>query len=199
MARAVPANNLFTSSWKEHIESVQQMESSLPLFESIAETIIGALRSGNTVFWCGNGGSAADAQHMAAELIGRFRRERRGLPSVALTTDTSILTALANDYGYECVFARQLEALCRKGDVVIGLSTSGNSENVCRALTKGRELGAHTVAFTGESGGKMKALAEFCFAAPSKETARIQECHTLASHMICDAVEHALHQDGLSQ
>ena len=199
MARAETATNLFNSSWKEHLEAVQQMQSSLPLFESIAETLIRALRSANTVFWCGNGGSAADAQHMSAELIGRFRRERRSLPSIALTTDTSILTALANDYGYECVFARQLEALCRKGDVVIGLSTSGNSENVCRALAKAREIGAHTVAFTGASGGKMKSLADVCFAAPSNETARIQECHTLASHMICDAVEHALHQDGLTQ
>lgn len=187
-------SNLFANSLKDHIQAVTQLESSLPLLQSMADRMIESLRKGNTIFWCGNGGSAADSQHLAAELIGRFRRERKALPSVALTTDTSILTALANDYGYECVFARQLEALCAPGDVLVGLSTSGNSENVCRALVKARELGAYTIAMTGASGGKMSSLAHACFAAPSTETARIQECHTLAGHMMCDWVELNLSQ-----
>jgi len=186
-------SSLFTQSLAEHLRVVGLLEAHLPQFQQIAEIIIASLRNGGTVFWCGNGGSAADSQHMAAELVGRFRRERRALRSIALTTDTSILTALSNDYGYETVFARQLESLCREGDVVIGLSTSGNSENVCRAIAKARELGAQTIVMTGASGGKMKGLAHTCFAAPSSETARIQECHSLAAHMICDYVEHILH------
>jgi len=187
--------NLFAQSLEDHLRVVRQLEASLPLLQEIADAIIASLRKGGTVFWCGNGGSAADSQHMAAELVGRFRRERRALRSVALTTDTSILTALANDYGYDTVFARQLESLCKDGDVLIGLSTSGNSENVCRALVKAREMGAYTIAMTGASGGKMKSLAHVCFAAPSAETARIQECHSLAAHMICDFVEHTLHAE----
>jgi D-sedoheptulose 7-phosphate isomerase len=188
-------DQLFAKSLQEHLRVVRQLESSLPLLQTMADTMIRALRKGNTVFWCGNGGSAADAQHMAAELIGRFRRERKGLASIALTTDTSILTALANDYGYECVFARQLEALCSAGDVVIGISTSGNSPNVCSAFAKAHELGAYTIALTGASGGKMISLANACFAAPSTETARIQECHSLACHMICDWVEQAFQRN----
>ncbi len=187
--------SLFAQSLEDHLRVVQQLEASLPLFQEMAEAIVASLRRGGTIFWCGNGGSAADSQHMAAELVGRFRRERRALRSLALTTDTSILTALANDYGYETVFARQIESLCKEGDVLIGISTSGNSENVCRALVKARELGAHTIVMTGASGGKMKFLAHSCFAAPSTETARIQECHSLAAHMICDYVEHTLHAE----
>lgn len=194
-----PSDAPFAQALQEHIDTVRQLEPSLALLQEIAETLARSLREGHTVFWCGNGGSAADAQHLAAELIGRFRRERKALASVALTTDTSILTALANDYGYECVFARQVEALCRAGDVVIGISTSGNSENVCRALVKARELGAQTVAMTGAAGGKLAALAQFCFRAPSRDTARIQECHSLAGHMICDWIEQTLQpQEGSS-
>lgn len=185
-------HTMFSDSWNQHLQTVRAMEASLPLLQQMADTIIASLRAGGTVFWCGNGGSAADAQHMAAELVGRFRRERRALASIALTTDTSILTALANDYGYECVFARQLESLCRKGDVVIGISTSGNSANVCRAMTKAREIGASTLAFAGQAECQLSSCSDLCFAAPSRETARIQECHTLALHMVCDAVEEAL-------
>ncbi|ABF42790.1 phosphoheptose isomerase [Candidatus Koribacter versatilis Ellin345] len=187
--------NLFTISLSDHIRAIEQMASSLPLLQEIADSLIEAIRRGGTIFWCGNGGSAADAQHMAAELVGRFRRERRSLASLALTTDTSILTALANDYSYDYVFVRQVESLCRKGDVLIGISTSGNSANVCNALQKAKEIGAYTVAITGGSGGKMLQLADGCFLAPSKETARIQECHELALHMICDWVEHAFTED----
>ena len=186
-------HDLFSQSLQEHLRVVKQLESSLPLLQSMADAIVASLRKGGTIYWCGNGGSAADSQHMAAELVGRFRRERRALASVSLTTDTSILTALGNDYGFETVFSRQVESLCKPADVLIGISTSGNSENVCRAVTKAREIGAHTLVMTGASGGKLAPLAHACFAAPSSETARIQECHSLAAHMICDFVEHAMH------
>ena len=141
------------------------------------------------MLWCGNGGSAADSQHLAAELLGRFRRERRGLPSIALTTDTSILTAIGNDYGFERVFQRQVEALCVKGDVVVRISTSGNSRNVCAALERARQLGAFTAALTGQGGGSMASIAEATLRIASKDTARIQEGHILCGHMLCDWVE----------
>ena len=151
-----------------------------------------AIFEGKKVLWCGNGGSAADSQHLAAELMGRFRRERRGLPSIALTTDTSILTAIGNDYGYEKVFQRQVEALCVKGDVLVGISTSGNSKNVCGALETARQMGAFTVAFTGEGGGLMARIAEVTLRIASKDTARIQEGHILCGHMLCDWIEQSV-------
>jgi D-sedoheptulose 7-phosphate isomerase len=147
------------------------------------------VRNGKKVLWCGNGGSAADSQHLAAELMGRFRRERRALPSIALTTDTSILTAIGNDYGYERVFQRQVEALCMSGDALVGISTSGNSKNVCAALETARSLGAFTVAMTGEGGGSMAQIAEATIRIASRDTARIQEGHILCGHMLCDWIE----------
>lgn len=148
-----------------------------------------AILAGKKVLWCGNGGSAADSQHLAAEFMGRFRRERCAFPSIALTTDTSILTAIGNDYGYERVFQRQVEALCAKGDVLVGISTSGSSKNVCAALQTARQIGAFTVAFTGQSGGEIAAIADVALRIPSKDTARIQEGHMLCGHMLCDWVE----------
>jgi len=147
------------------------------------------LRAGGKILWCGNGGSAADSQHLAAEIVGRFRRERRGLPSMALTTDTSILTAVANDYGYDAVFSRQVEALGNPGDLLVGLSTSGNSRNVVAALEVARSQGMLTVAFTGAGGGKMGTIADQFFAVASSDTARIQEAQILAGHMLCDWIE----------
>ncbi len=151
-----------------------------------------ALKRGNKILLFGNGGSAADAQHIAAEIVGRYRRERRGLPAVALTTDTSILTAVGNDYGFERIFERQIEALCREGDVVIGITTSGNSENVVRALRLARNLGAVTVAFTGGSGGRVVEVAQYSFVVPSSETPRIQECHITLGHVLCEVIEEML-------
>lgn len=162
------------------------LESRLP---SIVEELVGRLRAGGKAIAFGNGGSAADAQHFAAELTGRYRVDRRALPGVALTTDTSALTAIANDYGYDEVFARQVRAHARPGDVAFGLSTSGNSENVCRGLAAAREIGALTVALSGESGGRMVALADHVLLVPSRVTARIQEAHALALHLLCEAVE----------
>lgn len=148
-----------------------------------------AVRRGNMVFFMGNGGSAADSQHLAAEFVGRFQRERQGLPAVALTTDTSILTAVGNDYGFDAVFARQVEALVRAGDVVVGLSTSGNSPNVVKALQAARAKGAATVGLTGRGGGKMTALCDLCIGVPSDVTARIQEAHALIGHIACQLVD----------
>jgi len=171
---------------------VAKLRPSLPLLEEVAERMYAALAAGGKVLWFGNGGSAADAQHLAAELVGRFRRERRGMASIALTTDTSVLTSIGNDYGFECIFSRQLEALCAPGDVAVGISTSGNSPNVCAGLEKAREMGAYTFAMTGQGGGKVSRIADACLYVASGEAARIQEAHILAGHMLCDALEEAI-------
>lgn len=183
------AAEIFSKSIADHLAAVRQLDAQLPLLETIARALCAALRSGGKILWCGNGGSAADSQHMAAEIVGRFRRERRGLPSIALTTDTSILTSVGNDYGFDAIFARQVEALGAPGDVLVAISTSGNSRNVLAAMETARSLGLTTVAFTGNGGGKMAALADHLFTVDSRETARIQETHILAGHMICDWIE----------
>jgi D-sedoheptulose 7-phosphate isomerase len=147
------------------------------------------VKNGNCVFFMGNGGSAADSQHLAAEFVGRFQKERRGLPAVALTTDTSILTAVGNDYGFDAVFARQVEALAKAGDVVVGLSTSGNSANVLKALQAAKAVGAVTVGLTGRSGGRMAEVCDLCIRVPADVTARIQEAHILIGHIACELVD----------
>lgn len=189
MAGTPDKNEVFASAIAEHLTVIETLRGQVPVLQRIAAEMTEALLRGNKVLWCGNGGSAADSQHLAAELVGRFRRERRALPSIALTTDTSILTAVGNDYGYEQVFRRQVEALCVPGDVVVGLSTSGSSRNVCLALEAARSLGAVTVAFTGAGGGVMKGVADLALCVASKDTARIQEGHILCGHMLCDWVE----------
>ena len=140
---------------------------------------------------CGNGGSAADAQHIAAELSGRYKKERKGVAGLALTTDTSALTAIANDYAFENVFARQVEALAKKGDLIIGISTSGNSDNVIRAFQKGREMGCKTIGLTGKGGGKFNGQCDLNVIVPSDDTPRIQEMHILIGHIICQAIDDA--------
>ena len=156
---------------------------------AIAESIITALRQGGTVYLCGNGGSAADAQHIAGELVGRFKRERKPLAAVALSTDTSILTCIANDYSYEKVFARQAEALVRKGDILWAFSTSGTSANIVAAVEVAKEKDAGIIAFTGRKDSKLEQIADICFCADAESTARSQEIHQLAYHIICDLVE----------
>jgi len=187
--------SLFLQAIQEHMKVVEKLENQLELFEQIADRMIRAIRGGNKILWCGNGGSAADSQHLAAEIVGRFRRERRAWASVALTTDTSILTAVGNDYGYEAIFTRQIEALCQAGDVVVGLTTSGNSRNVCNAIRCARTLGAFTVGLTGESGGNLATLADACLRVTSRDTARIQECHILFGHALCNRIESELCAD----
>lgn len=176
----------------DHLRVVDELRDKIPVIQRAADVIVECIRDGGTVYWMGNGGSAADSQHLAAELVGRFRRERRAFASVALTTDTSVLTAVGNDYGFETVFERQVEALCAPGDVVIGLSTSGNSENVLRAIAAASSREAHTVGLTGEGGGKLAAQADICLNVPSTETARIQEAHILIGHVLCEEIERTL-------
>lgn len=194
MSYTATSLTIFEEAIAAHAAITTALAAQTELLAAIAETMSRSLRSGGTVFWCGNGGSAADAQHLAAELMGRFRRERAALSSIALTTDTSILTAIGNDYGFEHVFRRQLEALCKPGDVVVGISTSGNSRNVILALSEARKRGATCVALTGQSGGAMDELADYIIRIGSADTARIQEAHILCGHMLCDWVE--LHQTG---
>lgn len=180
---------VFEQGITEHLSAIESLRTEKPILELVATEMAKAVLSNQKILWCGNGGSAADSQHLAAEFVGRFRRERRGLPSLALSTDTSALTSISNDYGYEKVFSRQVEALCAKGDVLVGISTSGKSRNVCLALKAGRELGAFTVAFTGEDGGAIASLADAVVRIPSRDTARIQEGHILCGHILCDWVE----------
>lgn len=160
--------------------------------EKIVRITVDALRAGNKLFFCGNGGSAADSQHLAAEFVGRYEKERRSLPAIALTTDTSALTAIANDYSYERVFERQLEGLGRKGDVLFGISTSGNSKNVLAAAKRAKEMGIKVVVFTGGAGGALKDLADAAFVAPVKKTSRIQESHIMVGHILCERVDELL-------
>jgi D-sedoheptulose 7-phosphate isomerase len=155
----------------------------------VVDLLVERLSAGNKLLVCGNGGSAADAMHICAELVGRFFKERRALPAIALNTDPAVLTAWSNDYGYQSVFSRQVEALAKPGDVVWGISTSGNSENVVAALRAARQLGASTIARTGLGGGAMAEYADLLLAVPLSVTPRIQEVHTVTYHMICEAVE----------
>jgi D-sedoheptulose 7-phosphate isomerase len=176
---------------KEHLQVIQELGSISASVERVADRMAKSLREGGTIFFMGNGGSAGDSQHLAAELVGRFQRERAGLRAIALTTDTSVLTAIANDYGYDCVFERQVAALCKSGDVVVGISTSGNSANVLRGLARAFEIGAHTVGMTGANNGKMVEVCIECIQVPSTSAARIQEAHILIGHALCELVEEA--------
>ncbi|MCL6539322.1 MAG: D-sedoheptulose 7-phosphate isomerase [Roseiflexus sp.] len=171
------------------------IETQAPTIVAIAERVVETFRRGGKLLLCGNGGSAADAQHIAAEFVSRFRRERRGLPAIALTTDTSILTAISNDYGYERVFARQVEALGRPGDMVIGISTSGISASVIAAMRAARNGGMATVGFTGALGGTLVDHVDLCLCVPSHNTARIQEVHITAAHVVCEIVERTLFEE----
>ena len=156
----------------------------------VARLASSAIKAGKKIMLCGNGGSAADSQHIAAEFIGRFEKERKSMAAIALTTDTSALTAIGNDYGYEEVFSRQVEGLGQSGDLLIGISTSGNSKNVVKALGVAKEKGISTVALVGDRpNGKMQTIADYVLVAPSANTARIQECHILMMHTICQLVE----------
>ncbi|MBC7862471.1 MAG: D-sedoheptulose 7-phosphate isomerase [Bacteroidia bacterium] len=157
--------------------------------DKVIEEIVACYKNGGKVFFCGNGGSAADAQHLAAELSGRFYYDRPPLFAEALHVNTSYITAVANDYSYDEIYSRYVAGSGRKGDVLIGMSTSGNSPNVVRALIKGNELGMITVGFTGETGGKMKEHSKYLVNIPSKDTPRIQECHMLLGHSVCEMVE----------
>jgi len=176
---------------KKEIEESIEAKKRLPVkdIEDAAKLITAAIKSDRKILLCGNGGSAADCQHIAGELVGRFKKERKALPAISLATDTSILTALTNDYGGEVIFARQVEALGAEGDVLIAFSTSGTSPNILRAVEAARKKRMKVVGFTGSKGGKLKAASDVCIMAASDDTPRIQECHITAAHIICGLVE----------
>ena len=181
-----------TELMKASIATKQSMLSSSDLVATVAkvsEILVASLRQGNKVILFGNGGSAADAQHIAAELVGRFAFDRPALPALALSVNSSCVTAIGNDYGFDHVFSRQIEALAKAGDVAVGISTSGNSPNVAKAVLAARQMGLRTVGLTGASGGTLAKSAEFCICVPSEDTARIQECHILIGHIISELVE----------
>lgn len=175
-------------------ESFMALSARATVIMDIADACTRALKAGKKVMFCGNGGSAADSQHLAAEFVGRYKLERKALNSVALTVDTSILTAIGNDYGYDDVFRRQVEGIGQEGDVLIGLSTSGNSKNVLLAFEQAKAMGITTVAFTGCGGGKMKEAADICLDVPAGVTNHIQEQHITCGHLICELVEKAMYE-----
>ena len=184
--------DIITRSIQDSIAAKQQILNNPALVETIrkvAEVMVDALRNGKRILWCGNGGSAADAQHLAAELSGRFYYDRPPLNSEAMHCNTSYMTAVANDYGYDLIYSRMIDGACRPGDVLVGISTSGNSKNICNAFAKAKELGVITVAFTGATGGEMKKMADYLLNVPSTDTPRIQESHIMLGHIICEIVE----------
>lgn len=176
----------------EHGRVFAKMEGLADLIVDAAHVIHASLRQGNKLLLCGNGGSAADAQHLAAEFVGRFRKERRGLPAIALNVNTSVITALGNDYSFDYVFARQVEALGRPGDCLAAISTSGNSPNVLEAVRAAREKGIKVIGLTGAAGGRLADSCDICLRVPAESTPRIQEMHILIGHIICELVEDML-------
>lgn len=168
------------------------IQSQIPLIEKAARLIHECLKKGNKILFFGNGGSASDSQHLAAEFVGRYEKERRALSAIALTTDSSILTAVGNDYGFERVFERQLEALGQKGDLAFAISTSGNSKNVLWGIEKAKEMGLVTIGLTGKNGGQMKSRVDLALVIPSQKTSRIQESHILIGHILCERVDELL-------
>ncbi|PKO93096.1 MAG: phosphoheptose isomerase [Betaproteobacteria bacterium HGW-Betaproteobacteria-1] len=184
-------NNIenLTVALAEHQDVMSKLAAMLPQIAAVADEMRACIARGGKILLMGNGGSAADSQHIAAEIVGRYKKERKGLPAIALTTDTSILTSVGNDYGYEYIFSRQVEALCSPQDLVIGLTTSGNSPNVVRAIETAKQIGAVTVGMTGGSGGKLAALCDYNLIMPSSDTPRIQEAHIFIGHSLCDLLE----------
>jgi len=179
------------SCLQEHIQVATKMQELLPLVKKAGDVCIDSLKNEGKILICGNGGSAADSQHIAAELSGRFKKERVALAGIALTTDTSALTAIGNDYGFEYVFSRQVEALAKKDDVLIAISTSGNSENVINAINSAKKIGCKIITLTGKDGGAMKNMGDVNIVVPSYNTPRIQEMHIMIGHMICALIDEA--------
>lgn len=176
-----------------HKDMLAELESKgIATIAAVAEMLIKCFDDGGMVYICGNGGSAADAQHIAGELVGRFKAERKGLPAIALSTDTSVITSVANDYGYDNIFARQVEALVKEGDILWAISTSGNSANVLSAVELASQKGAKIIGFTGRQGSKLEKLSDVCFCAASESTALSQQIHQIAYHIICDLVEQSV-------
>lgn len=184
---------LINSVFNEHVNVAKEtLESIAPKIEESSEVIAKSIECGGTIFWCGNGGSAADSQHIAAEFVGRFKKDRKPLRSIALTTDSSVLTCVANDYSYTEIFSRQLSALGRNGDILVVISTSGESENIKKVLIQAQKMKIKTIALLGKKGGVCKDLTDIPMIIPSDITARIQEIHILIEHLLCELVEKKL-------
>jgi D-sedoheptulose 7-phosphate isomerase len=180
---------------KESLESKEKLlndEALIEAIEKVAKLCIEAYRQGNKILTCGNGGSASDAQHLVGELVGRYMIERNGIPAIALTANSTVMTALGNDYNFDEVFAKQVRAYGKEGDILIGISTSGNSKNVIEAFEEAHNMGVKTIGFTGETGGKLNGLADFLINVPSNSTPRIQEMHIMVIHIICGLIEDGL-------
>lgn len=183
---------------KEKIKSILQdsasvkkriLENQIDIIQKIALLVISCLKKNGKILFFGNGGSAADSQHLASEFVGRFQKEKNPLPALSLTTDTSVITSLSNDYNFEIVFAKQIEALAKEGDLAIGITTSGKSRNVILGLKKAKEMGLKTIVLTGEGGKNLKKIVDICLAVPSDKTPRIQEAHITVGHIICELIE----------
>ena len=184
--------SIFKTAIAKHKDALKSLEENYQTIQEIAQLFSGALNNKGKIIFLGNGGSAADAQHLAAELVGRFKKERIPLASIALNTNTSIITAVGNDYGFDSIFARQIEALANPSDIVVGISTSGKSKNVIKAIEKAKELGLKTVGILGRDGGDLKGLVDIDLTIFSPDTPQIQEIHILAGHIICEIVEQSL-------
>lgn len=181
--------NYLKGEHAEHMAMFNSLEPLFPLISDIGIAMQACVKNGGKILLMGNGGSASDSQHIAAEIVGRFKKERKGMPAIALTTDSSILTSVANDLGYENIFARQIEALCSPKDLVIGITTSGNSANVVNAMQAAKEMGAMTIGLTGGSGGQLTDICDHNVVIPSNVTARIQEAHIFVGHCLCEILE----------
>ncbi|MGB2259557.1 MAG: D-sedoheptulose-7-phosphate isomerase [Porticoccaceae bacterium] len=190
-------SDLYLSQLDEHIDAMKMARELAPIVSSAGQKWLDSLNNGGKILLMGNGGSAADAQHIAAELVGRYLTERRALPAIALTTDASILTAVGNDYGFDSIFSRQLEALAQPNDVVVGYSTSGNSQNICQAMKVAEAKGCYTMALTGQTGGALGKLVDSCIAVPSTCTPRIQEAHSFIGHMLCAMVDKGINSESI--
>ncbi len=182
-------NKLIEGHIKNHINTSEKFASQINEIENVSKRINKCIQSGGKLLICGNGGSAADSQHFAAEIVGRYSRERNGLPAIALTTDSSIITAISNDYNFEKIFSRQVEVLAQKKDILVAISTSGNSKNILNALKAAKSRGIQTVAFLGNEGGKAKSISDKSIIVPSNVTAHIQEIHILLIHIICMIID----------
>ena len=182
-------NSSYQNALERHRQTFEQLPALAPQVAALAEAVIECLRGGGKVLWMGNGGSAADAQHLAAELMVRYKAERGPLPSIALTTDSSLLTAHSNDYEFETLFSRQVEGLAKPGDLIIGISTSGNSGNIIKAVEQAQRMGVKSATLLGRDGGKLAGMADLSVVVPSDETARIQEAHIFIGHWLCEQID----------
>ena len=183
---------IIESHFNDHANLLNKMPLLFKDIDNISRILINCLKKKKTIFWCGNGGSASDSQHLAGELVGRFVGDRKPLKSIALNADSAVMTCIVNDYGYEHLFSRQIEGLGSKGDVLIGISTSGNSINVLNAFKSAKNIGINTIGLLGNGGGKAKKIVDNSIIIPSKTTARIQEMHILVGHILCDLIENGL-------